>query len=664
MSSVTLFLVKAESHRPKHECIHECASARAGGPLDHDWIVVSGIVRRKCLPCHVVGDHPIDFANYEGLLSAKTSEGVPLVVPGKPEASALVRKTHWDSQGADDPATPWETEPEMPPKEEDWLTPGQMHRIWQWIARGAKQIDPQGASGLTEMDFPSAQECKGCHPRQFEEWSRSPHAYAQKSPVFTAFNQRMQERTSGTVGTFCVRCHTPQGIALGENGRMTNDERSVLALEGITCVVCHRRSHKHGRVSVQFSLQPGELMTTCMYGPFDDPLLSEKERHPSTGDPFIRTSMFCGGCHDVTNPEGLRLEEAFSEFRNSPAARKGINCQDCHMGPVPGVPTKPDDRPLGYAAEVPNVDISQLKTRPLTTHHFCGPDYSLLRDTEYPHKLDWMYECNYSDREKLTPYQRRTLEKLREGNRALLAKASQDRYTLLRNAARVKARAPQKLPPGGIGKIHVEVTNIFLGHNLPTGFTEERQVWVEVDVRDQENNLVFASGDFDNNDDLRYVHSFDVSAGLLPRDQHLMHFQSLFLISTERGTERAVIIPVQRDRQQVNIIRPATGLAAAFGRPGVMRIQKTNLPPLATRKNTYPFRAPSTPQRLNYTVGLRYRHLPPHLLDKIGVPDLKKQLEVVTIDQVRGVIEVLPGASAWFLERESAWRSANEEPIP
>ena len=45
----------------------------------------------------------------------------------------------------------------------------------------------------------------------------SQHAYASISPMFHAFEQKFQELTKGTVGTFCVRCHQQVGTQLGEN---------------------------------------------------------------------------------------------------------------------------------------------------------------------------------------------------------------------------------------------------------------------------------------------------------------------------------------------------------------------------------------------------------------------------------------------------------------
>ena len=65
--------------------------------------------------------------------------------------------------------------------------------------------------------YPTAAQCGECHKQIYEEWSSSNHAYASISPMFHAFEQKFQELTQGTVGTFCVRCHQQVGTQLGEN---------------------------------------------------------------------------------------------------------------------------------------------------------------------------------------------------------------------------------------------------------------------------------------------------------------------------------------------------------------------------------------------------------------------------------------------------------------
>ncbi|MDH3719778.1 MAG: cytochrome c family protein, partial [Planctomycetota bacterium] len=562
-------------------------------PYDPDWPDVYLILMNKCSGCHRPGTEQTDLTKYDAFISARTEDGEAIVAPGRPHDSALWNYVVWNAKALRD--SPHPSTPLMPEDKTEWLTPNQLQTVHRWIRRGGLQYKlPNTCSikPLTEIDFPSARQCKSCHPKQYDEWSRSMHHYAQHSPVFEAFNLTLQERTGGTLGTFCTRCHTPLGTDLGENGLRRNVHRSQLAMEGVTCVVCHRMKGKHYKSNGRVAVQPGELLDTCLMGPFDDPVSTEIGGHPAGGSSYLTSSAFCGTCHDVTSPTGLRLEEAFSEWQNSPAAHCGQNCQSCHMGPVPGVPIPIDQRPLGRAATVPEVDPERIPLRRLSDHTFAGPDYSLLPDTEFPHKLDWMYEVDYRKFAQLTPYQQKTLTDLRRANRKSLRIASEKRYQLLRNAARVSVQAPATADCGQAIKVHVDVTSITAGHSFPTGFTAERQAWVQITVVDPHGQAVFRSGDLDRNGDLRDEHSHAVEAGKIPRDKYLLNFQNKFTALTTIGTDRSVVLSVNRHLQPLNVLRPATGISASRGRPSTFRIAKGSLPPLATMGRTYPVRLP------------------------------------------------------------------------
>ena len=71
--------------------------------------------------------------------------------------------------------------------------------------------EEHGAQLFLENRFPSATTCATCHPQQYREWSVSPHAYSQMSPVFNAMHGTVVDFTNGTNGDFCIRCHTPVG---------------------------------------------------------------------------------------------------------------------------------------------------------------------------------------------------------------------------------------------------------------------------------------------------------------------------------------------------------------------------------------------------------------------------------------------------------------------
>lgn len=611
-------------------------------PFDKDWLEVHWVLRHKCTGCHRSNTDQQDFATYETVMGKAPDLDGPIVIPGQPEESLLWQYVNWNHNF--DPLSNAPECPQMPPEEKkDWLTAGQLQTLYRWIKNGALEYvlpDHCNTRPLLETDFVSAKECAQCHPRQYEDWSRSMHAYAQHSPVFEAFTLTMIERTGGTIGTFCTRCHTPIGVSIGETGSTRNVHRARISMEGVTCVVCHRLEKPFYKASGRLPVTPGLVNEGCTYGPFGDPVNPDGSAHEAAGVSHLTKASFCGACHDVTSPQGVRLEEAFSEWQNSPAAKEGISCQDCHMGPIPGVPIKAWERVLGKAAVVPGVDPAMLPDRPISNHSFVGPDYSLLPDTEFPEKLDWMYETDYRDTKNLTPHQKETLTLLRIKNRQQLATARNLRYELLKNAAKISVEHPETARRSGKLKINVDVTSTTAGHNFPTGFTAERQVWVEVRLIDPLGRQVFASGDFDDNFDLRDDHSHAVEAGELQRDRHLLNFQSKFTLLTAQGTERSVIIPVNRDLAPINVIRPSTEPAQSFGRPSVFRISKGSLPPLQTVGQSYPVRLPDCSGQYSLLVRLNYRNLPPALFDKIGISHLKPLLETVIIDEYRCVIDV------------------------
>ena len=108
-----------------------------------------------------------------------------------------------------------------------------------------------------ENRYPSATTCATCHPSHYREWSASPHAYAQMSPIFNAFNGALLKLTNGTNGDFCIRCHTPVGMNLEEPEFMSNMDRHPTSREGVTCVVCHRVNREYGKLSGRLALAEG-----------------------------------------------------------------------------------------------------------------------------------------------------------------------------------------------------------------------------------------------------------------------------------------------------------------------------------------------------------------------------------------------------------------------
>src|SRR5690606_30879996 len=204
-------------------------------PFDPDWPDVFWILKTKCTGCHRAGTDRHDLTSYAAVVGGGKDGNSPIVRPGDPEKSTLWQQVVWNHDADDD--SPHYDEPMMPLDHHEWLTAGQLETLHRWIERGALEYQLPATCDvrpLLEIDYPSAKECGTCHPKQYTEWSRSMHAYAQHSPVFEAFTLTLVERTSGTIGTFCTRCHTPIGVSLGETASLRNVHRSRIAMEGVT----------------------------------------------------------------------------------------------------------------------------------------------------------------------------------------------------------------------------------------------------------------------------------------------------------------------------------------------------------------------------------------------------------------------------------------------
>ena len=507
--------------------------------------------------------------------------------------------------------------------------------------------------------FPSATTCAECHPKHYRQWSVSQHAYAQMSPVFNAMHGRILQLTNGTNGDFCIRCHTPVGMNLREPEFMSNINRHPTSREGVTCIVCHRVNKAYGKISGRLAIVEGDL-TRTMYGPSGDNtalddaiaeagLLVDPNRvgrkvHRRIEKFFqITTSAQCGTCHDVTLVNGFRLEEAFSEYKNSPASRKGISCQDCHMGRDPGRILAERSDPeferknydFGPAAKVGRYETPARK---LTNHLFVGPDYSVLTPALFPlHPMikeesekDDVTADGYTIREWLrfqwkegwgtddfedevpddyidtvwdesdtdrpaqfrwqepwdSPDNRYEAREVIDDNLVLLKEMQQQRLRLLQNGYKLGDVVTEKADVAGI-RFRVQVSSGTDGHNVPTGFDAERLVWLFVRVMDAEGTVVMQSGDLDPNGDLRDLHSSYVHNHELPLDSQLFSLQSRFVVRMLRGGEREQVLAVNYSPSPLPFLRPERRSSVLLGRPSGARKHKQGIEPNGHRWAPY-----------------------------------------------------------------------------
>ena len=541
----------------------------------------------------------------------------------------------------------------------------------------AKETDPHQEL-WTEGCYPSAETCKKCHPKHYDEWSVSAHAYAMVSPMYTRFEQAMTEYTKGTVGTFCIRCHSPVGIQLEVPRTTSWLELPPVVREGITCIACHRvREHFWRGTNGDRRIEAGDIHQavggtsngeglTSALAQSAKLKLHSSPHQTGPGQKIHSSSYFfepltnsdiCVSCHQVAVHPGIALEVVHAQYRSGPAAKKGINCQDCHMGAVPG---KPLGYECGHAAVINEKPFGQPRRH--GNHTFWGPNNSIAHPGVFPHNakagrytprqwLSFDYEAGWGTKEfednvpsGITfPHPWDTTDDRRDARKVIdenLAKLRNKRASsILTMEAGLDVEGPFFYGTPQVGqdlKVGYRVTNISEGHNAPTGsLGAQPQVWINAVLIDPLGRRVWESGYLDRNADLADMHSREVAKGYIPRDRDLFNLQTKFLINNVRGTDREAAAPLNFSVDQLVFLRPGAVPVSVLNHPPLIRMEAHSIAPLDHRVPKYhipasAFRIPG-PYRLS--VRMRARGEPIYFMRQIhSTPEMIRKMNENILD--------------------------------
>jgi nitrate/TMAO reductase-like tetraheme cytochrome c subunit len=478
--------------------------------------------------------------------------------------------------------------------------------------------------------YPTAATCGECHKQIYEEWSSSQHAYSSISPMFHKFEQKFQELTQGTVGTFCVRCHQQVGTQLGEARQTPLWARSQISREGVTCITCHRVKEQYGKVNGERRVEAGKIYEP-VYGSGQKSALKEvlgdKETYAvrtsakGSGNDIhkgmitndqITKSEFCVSCHQVAVNLGIKLEIVWDQYRDSPARKAGVTCQNCHMGKVPGVPK-------GYTT-APTAVVAGKQINPgrrHANHRFIGPGYSIAHPGVFPHNtkakdismkdwlaFDWRAGWGTIDFEDKVangqikikfpkrwadPIEREDARTIIDENLTKLDKRDEIRQKVLENGSHVDGPNVKGEPTVGEDlEFSYKIKNTNEGHNLPSGsLGAQPQLWVNVALIDPDGKNIWESGYIDKDGNLADLHSLEVAAGRIKMDQQLVHFQTKFLTTNIKGTEREMYLPVNFDIDPLPHLRPPGVPTTVLNHPPLVRMENHSLPPLGEKVAKY-----------------------------------------------------------------------------
>jgi hypothetical protein len=259
-----------------------------------------------------------------------------------------------------------------------------------------------------------------------EQHFRSHHERSFSSPLFQAqyfevvLPRAAREPSIAADARNCTACHSPVSYAntrsLASRGGVTDP-----SLSGVTCDLCHSIVGYDGAApqNGNFVVSPG----TKKFGPF-----RKAGSHHGEYSELQTRSELCAICHEAVNAHGVRVKATFSEWRRSSFAKRGVQCQDCHM-------SKDGVFVDGGRYESGQVSLDTLSNAP-------------PRDKIYSHRFPGIHSG-----------------------------------AAVEGAVGLRAEAPPRAPAGRPLTVLLWVDNSNTGHQLPTGSADLRLLWLEVTAR-------------------------------------------------------------------------------------------------------------------------------------------------------------------------------------
>jgi len=338
-----------------------------------------------------------------------------------------------------------------------------------------------GGASVDAADWTSSGVCANCHSGIFKQWSNSMHHFsAHSDPYYVVLEDLAAKDVGEPFRAWCMGCHAPQALLSGKTSTTTDVSRlfdkngaGVMADlmtyahsldEGAGCLFCHsvtKIEDAGGTSAGNASLNvdpgarptvPGENSDFSILRGFAGQLIrSQPDVHAASMMHNIKDNpQLCASCHEEFAPgTGAYITDTYAEWAASPFNApddpdKNRTCMDCHM--------HAKVEAIGTPVAGQSTDGGPVKAN-VVTHQFVGAQYHLvgLRDPE----------------------------------------AAAETIALLKTSAKLS------LGPADAGKVTVRVANVGAGHDLPTGVSDFRQLWLAVTVTDATGKVVLNAGALD-----------------------------------------------------------------------------------------------------------------------------------------------------------------------
>ncbi|MDG2012801.1 MAG: cytochrome C, partial [Pirellulaceae bacterium] len=381
----------------------------------------------------------------------------------------------------------------------------------------------------------------------------------------------------------------------------------------------------------------------------------------------LSQSDYCMSCHQVAVQPGIKLEVVWDQYRASPAHREGVQCQECHMGAVPG---RAEGYTVGPAAIVNQKVIDPHRKH--ANHIFYGPGYSIAHPGLFPQNIkadrwsvnewlmfDWRagwgtdrFEDAVADGSSAAsfppawqePDDRYDAREIIDENQQQLAYKRDLTRQVLENGSKVDGPFFRDEPATGKPlRFHYCVENTNPGHNMPSGsLGAQPQLWLNVVLIGPDGDRLWESGYLDSVGDLADLHSQDVLERRVPLDKQLFNLQTKFLTTNVKGTDREMYLPINVDIDQLPFIRPAPQPVSVLNHPPFIRMEAHSIPPLGSRKAKYVIPGPliCLPGTYRLSVRMRSRPEPIYFMQAVdSTPEMMRLMNEGIVDtHVQSVI--------------------------
>ena len=152
---------------------------------------------------------------------------------------------------------------------------------------------------------------------------------------------------------------------------------------------------------------------------------------------------------------------------------------------------------------------------------------------------------------------------------------------------------------------------------------------MNVALVDPDGKNIWESGYVDNDGDMADLHSLEVAAGRIATDQQLVHFQTKFLTTNVKGTDREMYLPVNFDIDPLPFLRPPQVPTTVLNHPPLVRMENHSLTPLGEKQANYkvPARLITKPGKYRLAFRMRSRAEPIYFMRFVGATrDMERRM--------------------------------------